>query len=153
VTVSADERVLSYLAGHNVMTLATIGTGGPWAAAVFYANVDFRLIFLSSAKSRHVRNIASHSIVAATVQEDYSDWNEIQGVQLEGSARELRGDEREEGVRVYREKFPGVLDSEDVAIRNALARVSWFELTASRLFFVDNSRGFGHRDEILVEGS
>ena len=34
-TASAQARIDAWLAGHHVMTLATQGPQGPWAAAVF----------------------------------------------------------------------------------------------------------------------
>ena len=76
------ERVLAYLRGHRVMTLATQGPEGPWAAAVFYASDGFTLYFLSAPSTRHCIDIARHARVAATIQEDYADWPQIQGVQL-----------------------------------------------------------------------
>ena len=69
----ARGRALDYLAGHNVMTLATHGPEGPWAAAVFYVSDGFDLYFISSPGSRHSRNVAAQAAAAATVQEDYRD--------------------------------------------------------------------------------
>ncbi len=65
------DKALAYLRDHNVMTLATIGAQGLWAAAVFYVNDGFTLYFLSAPTSRHSLNIESQSTVAATIQEDY----------------------------------------------------------------------------------
>lgn len=42
------ERVLDYLREHHVMTVATHGSEGPWAAAVFYVNDGFTLFCLSA---------------------------------------------------------------------------------------------------------
>ena len=70
------------MCGNNVVTLATSGPEGIWAAAVFYAEDGFELTFLSAEHTRHARNIASQSHVAATIQEDYADWPGIQGIQL-----------------------------------------------------------------------
>jgi uncharacterized protein len=64
------------------MTLATTGSLGLWAAAVFYANVEFELFFLSAGHTRHGQNLAESWQAAATIQEDYADWQEIQGIQL-----------------------------------------------------------------------
>ena len=38
------------------------------------------------------------------------------------------------------------------AIVKALARVRWFRLVPEHLHFIDNSQGFGHRDEIDLTG-
>src|SRR5712692_5248599 len=91
---SARDRALVYLSDHNVLTLATAGPEGLWAAAVFYVNDGFTLYFLSAPNSRHSLNLASQSTVAATIQEDYKDWREIKGIQLEGRASRLDGEEQ-----------------------------------------------------------
>lgn len=46
-TENLQEQVLQYLQTHNVMTLATIGPEGPWAADVFYVNEGLNLYWLS----------------------------------------------------------------------------------------------------------
>ena len=142
-------EVLDYLAGHHVMTLATHGSLGPWAAAVFYVNDGFTLTFLSSPRSRHGSDLAVDSRCAAAIHEDYSDWLDIKGIQLEGQVRKLSGSDRIEAIARYARKFPVVRpDRAPALIRAALDRVAWYEFVPERCFFVDNSRGFGHREEI-----
>jgi uncharacterized protein YhbP (UPF0306 family) len=143
----AAARARDYLAGHHVMTLATQGPEGLWAVAVFYANEGWQLYFLSAGHTRHAQNIAVSPHVAATIQEDYSDWAAIKGIQLEGMARLLAGEEREAAIASYANKFQ-FLARPVHEIDTALARVNWYVLEPDRLYFVDNSRGFGHRDEI-----
>ncbi|MDP2811969.1 MAG: pyridoxamine 5'-phosphate oxidase family protein [Rhodocyclaceae bacterium] len=153
--VILPQPVADYLAAHHVMTLATQGAEGPWAAAVFYAGDGCSLIFLSSPNSRHCRNLALDARCAATIQEDYRDWPQIKGIQLEGRVRELEGEEESRARRLYGEKFPivGPLANVPPAIVKALARVRWFRLAPERFHFIDNSKGFGHRDEIgLAQG-
>ena len=147
-----NEQVLAYLREHRVMTLATHGTAGVWAAAVFYANDGFDLIFLSSPASRHCGNLAENPRIAATIQEDYADWPEIKGVQLEGVAREIGGTREEQARHLYGEKFPIIrrLAQAPVAIARAMGKVRWYEVVPERLYFIDNSAGFGHRDEVAL---
>lgn len=147
------QPVADYLAGHHVMTLATQGPDGPWAAAVFYANDGGRLFFLSSPGSRHCRNLAQDPRCAATIQEDYGDWPQIKGIQLEGRVSELQGEEEARARERYAEKFPlvGRLASAPPAIVKALARVRWYRLLPERFYFIDNSRGFGQREEIELD--
>jgi uncharacterized protein len=151
---TTSQAVADYLAGHQVMTLATQGAEGPWAAAVFYAGDGDSLIFLSSPDSRHCRNLLQDARCAATIQEDCRDWAQIKGIQLEGRVEQLEGDEARRAGQLYGEKFPiaGPLGKAPPAIVAALARVRWFRLTPSRLLFIDNSKGFGHRDEIRLVG-
>lgn len=144
------ERVQSYLRDHHVMTLASHGDEGVWAAAVFYANDEFAICFLSSPTSRHCRNLAGNPRVSAAVHEDYADWREIKGVQMEGIVSVLAGEEEAKARRLYGAKFPivGQLERAPASIVNALANVRWYKLVPDRLYFIDNSAGFGHRDEI-----
>jgi hypothetical protein len=85
--------------------------------------------------------------VAATIQEDYRDWPDIKGIQLEGEVKELTGKERKEAIKLYQDKFPFIV-SAGAQIQTALRRVSWFRLRPDRLYFIDNSLGLGHRDSI-----
>ena len=167
--MSAREQTLAYLAGHNVMTLATEGTEGRWAAAVFYVNVGWTLYFLSSPKSRHSRNIAVRPGIAAAIQEDYSDWTEIKGVQMEGAAHRIEGAERAMAIECYERKFPIVraesnpeaadpqaskpskqAPDANAQIREAMSKITWFRFAPRRLYFIDNSLGLGHREEIIL---
>lgn len=143
---------LTYLAEHHVMTLATHGADGPWAAAVFYVNDGYALLFLSSPESRHARDFVSNPRVAATVQEDYAAWAEIRGVQLEGIVREVTGAEAARARALYGAKFPvvGTPGEAPAPIAAALARARWYALTPLRLHFIDNAIAFGHRQEVAI---
>ncbi|MFZ1396430.1 MAG: pyridoxamine 5'-phosphate oxidase family protein [Candidatus Promineifilaceae bacterium] len=144
-----DPRALAlqYLATHQVMTLATSGPEGVWAAAVFYVNEGFDLIFLSAGHTRHVLNFTAVPHIAATIQEDYRDWQRIKGIQLEGNVTLLTDVSRETSIARYLQKYP-FLAQADAKMQNALAKVNWYLLQPERLFFIDNSLGLGHRDEI-----
>ncbi|HZQ61530.1 MAG TPA: pyridoxamine 5'-phosphate oxidase family protein [Casimicrobiaceae bacterium] len=138
---------LDYLAAHHVVTIAT---PEPWAAAVFYVNEGFTLYFVSSPRSRHAGHFGRDTRVAATIQEDYSDWRAIKGIQLEGNVREVETT-RVAAVRaLYAAKFPVIADSAPGmrAVAEALARIHWYELRPAALYFIDNARGFGHRDVV-----
>ena len=103
---------------------------------------------VSSPRSRHCMNLASNAHVCATVQKDYDDWTRIRGVQLEGRAEEVPASERERVRRRYARRFPMIGGGAPAAIAEALARVRWYSVVPERCWFVDNSRGFGHRDEV-----
>src|SRR3972149_7024660 len=113
-------KALSYLETHNVMTLATSGPEGPWAAAVFYANRDFTLYFVSSPQSRHARDIAREPRIAAAIHEDYREWPAIRGIQLSGAVERLEGEARDAALACYRKKF-GSLDNPTAALAPVLA--------------------------------
>lgn len=153
---SLRSEALAYLRNHNVMTLATTGKMELWAAAVFYVNDGFILYFLSASTTRHSQNIADHSGVAATIQEDcrvrLEDWSTIKGIQLEGKATQISGAERARAIARYGLKYPivGRLDQAPAEIVKAMSEVAWYKVVPERLYFIDNSRGLGYREEITL---
>lgn len=143
--------VQNYLARHQVMTLATTGTDGVWAAAVFYVHEGFTFYFLSAAHTRHAQHMVQQQQVAATVQEDYRDWLGIQGVQLSGTAVPVLPAEQERVVALYTAKYPFMVQP-DPQIATALRKVKWYALYPDRLYFIDNHKGLGHRDAVPLTG-
>lgn len=145
---------LDYLGTHRVMTLATHGPDGPWAAAVFYVSDGVTLYFLSSPTSRHGCNIADNPQVAVTIHEDYADWPQIKGIQAEGVVREISGDDERHARSLYGARYPvvGKLAQAPAAIVKALAKVRWYRFEPQRMVFIDNAAGFGHRQEIDCRG-
>ncbi|MCP4363193.1 MAG: pyridoxamine 5'-phosphate oxidase [Chloroflexi bacterium] len=141
-------EALVYLDDHQVMTLATHGRMGLWAAAVFYVNDGFDFYFLSAGHTRHAQNIATQPQVAATIQEDYRDWQAIQGIQLEGEVRLVDGGLRDTAVSLYRHKYPFIARPKS-QILMALKKVNWYRLKPEKLYFIDNQKGLGHRDLVI----
>jgi len=131
------------------MTVATAGPDGPAAAAVFYASRGLDLFFLSAPHSLHCRNMAADPHVAVTIQGDCAAWSDIKGIQMLGTARVLEGGEADDARRLYASRFPELPVSGGAtgALARALLRIRWYRMTTTRLRFIDNSRGFGHRDE------
>lgn len=143
------QAALAYLQQHHVMTLATHGPDGLWAAAVFYASSGFDLYFLSAGHTRHAQNMAAMPRIAATIQEDYADWAVIQGIQLTGDVTQLSGAERLKANAWYQAKFTFLAQAPPL-IQAAFEKVNWYRLRPYQLYFVDNTKGFGHRDEIRL---
>jgi len=142
------DKVLAYLHSCNVLTLATNGEDGPWAAAVFYVNNDFNLFFLSDPATRHVLNINLNPQVAATIQKDYKDWKKIKGIQLEGEVREVTGAKKTVAIARYLVKFPVIGKQTPIEISQAMSKVDWYTLIPSAVYFIDNSLGLGHREKV-----
>jgi len=145
--------VRDYLAAQHVMTLATQGADGPWAAAVFYAQMDDDLVFVSSPTSRHGIHLAQDARCSAAIQGAAEDWASIRGIQIDGRVELLQGDAATPARERYAQKFPFVRP--EVAappILQALARVQWYRLRIARLFFIDNASGLGKRQLFAAEG-
>ena len=148
-------RVLAFLDEHHVMTLASAGADGPWAAAVFYAFEDgddgeLKLYFLSAPTTRHARNLARSPRAAATIQRDYDDWPGIRGLQLEGTVRKIaRADEARVRAR-YRERYPLIGGGAGVPrkILEALDKIRWYVFVPEDIYLIDNTLGFAHRERL-----
>ncbi len=149
MTISPKDKALDYLRRHNVMTLATFDSAGVWAAAVFYASEGFSLYFLSAPGSRHGRAIAANPAAAVTIQADYKTWPEIKGIQAEGEVIRLAGRAQAHAIGLYARKFPLIVNAPP-AIATALGKAAWYQFAPNRLYFIDNSAGFGQRDQIAL---
>jgi uncharacterized protein len=148
-------QVLDYLHAHNTMTLATCAGNVPWAATVFYASEALNLYFFSAPDSRHCANLADNARVAATVQEDYRDWREIKGVQLEGNVALVDSVlEKAKALAVYARKYPDAIklfsDPSSGVLHRAFLKVKFYRVTPERVFFIDNAQGFGKRQELIL---
>ncbi len=138
------DAALAVLAGCEVATLATAGPDGPWASPVFYAPDGFDLIFVSSPRSRHARQLAADPRCAAAIHPEPEDWRTITGVQLGGRVETLHGAGRASAMARYVRRFPFV-DPEHAPemVRRALAGIAWYRFVAEEVYLVDNTRGFG----------
>jgi len=150
-----EKVVLQYMEAHNTVSLATEKDGIPHAATVFFVNIGFSLYFFSSPTSRPGENFSYNPRVSATINEDYSDWQSIKGIQLEGFVKDIGG--ILENARIsaaYVKKFPDVADflfspkKLGKAIAQKVAGVNFFRLEPTRIYFLNNELGFGHREEL-----
>ena len=156
--IGAEAR--AYLLAHNTVSLATLDADGrPRAATVFYVNLDLTLYFLSEPKTRHVQNSLANPAVAATVNEDYRDWPQIKGIQLEGSCEEVRGKrELARALAAYLKKYPFVARFlspgqllRGMAVGGRSLDVRFYRVRPSRMLYLDNERGFSNLQEVPLE--
>lgn len=150
--------ILHYMENHQTVSLATERDGVPHAASVFYVNIGFELYFFSSPTSRHGENFIHNPKVSATINEDYSEWLSIKGIQMEGVVENVGGILKNPRLsKIYVRKFPGVADflfspkKLGEAIARKVAGVDFYRLTPWRIYFLNNELGFGHRDELILE--
>lgn len=153
---SLRQQILDYLQSHNTMTLATSANDLPWAATVFYASDGMQLYFFSAPESRHCENLATNPRVAVTIQEDYKDWREIKGIQLEGRVVPVDGViEKAKAMTIYARKYPDVIqlftDPTSGVFYKAFLKVKFYCVRPDRVLYIDNSQGFGKRQEWIVE--
>jgi uncharacterized protein YhbP (UPF0306 family) len=92
--------------------------------------------------------------VAATVAPDYSDMDDIRGVQISGRAHVITGASDCANARSLLEaRYPCVkrLSEGESALREAYENISFYRLEPACMVLINNSRGFGHKDTLDVE--
>jgi uncharacterized protein YhbP (UPF0306 family) len=76
------------------------------SAPLFYwPGEGLRLYWVSSEKSRHSEALLANPKAAAAVFHATFEWREIVGVQMEGTAATVDGDERRAVLEGYKERF------------------------------------------------
>jgi uncharacterized protein YhbP (UPF0306 family) len=147
--------ILAYLESHNTVTLGTCHENQPWSATVFYASNELTIYFFSDPKTRHAQNIAVNPRVAATIQEDYHDWRKIKGLQMEGEVFAINSMfEKAKAMTVYARKYPEVIkvftSPQSGALYKAFLKVQFYSFAPETIYYIDNERSFGKREEYRV---
>jgi uncharacterized protein YhbP (UPF0306 family) len=122
-----------------------VGPAGEPAAADLYfvADEHLHLDFLSEHGTRHAAHIGSGARVSATIHGQAWDWRDIRGVQLAGECHPLTSTrERTAALARYGRKFSFL-----GAFAALLPRHTLFRITPTWIRWLDNSAGFGYRQE------
>ena len=136
-------RIIAFLEAHNTLTLATESNSIPFACSLFYVNDQLDLYFISETKTRHALNIEKNLAVGVTISADHRDWLTIQGIQLDGTCELLGAVQTVRPLALYVKKFPFV-----ATLGTAMAKVKFFKITPRWVRLIDNTRGFGFKEEI-----
>lgn len=138
------EAISNYLRTHRKMTLATVTLDGrPLAHTVEFVSDGLVIYFATKKTTRKAQNVMKNSSVSLAVDEDYDDWMKIQGVQLEGRATILSEEKDiKYAMDLFLKKFPFVSEFEPDP------DMVFVKIEPVAGFFLDNTKGFAHRDEI-----
>lgn len=145
-------EIEEFLAAHHVVHLATTAVA-VHAVSVMYAPEGMALVWMSSLDTRHSRHLESDARVAATVAPDYTDFRDIRGLQIFGRAQRITSVAavaRAMLLMTGRYGFLRELASGPAPLRQAFERASFYRLDPERITLIDNTRGFGHKDTLLV---
>ena len=102
------KQIISIIDDVDDMTIATVRADKfPQATTVSYVNDGLTIYFGTFVDSQKARNIAANNRVSLTINRDYKNWDEIEGLSLAGRAKPvLGGEERDKVERLITEKFP-----------------------------------------------
>ncbi|MGW3284286.1 pyridoxamine 5'-phosphate oxidase [Streptomyces sp. NPDC001002] len=135
------------LAEYTTVNLAYVDEAGdPQVCALFFAlTEEGSLVFVSSRSTRHGRALAVGGRVAFTAQAEGQSWTTIAGVQGGGVCAVVSGPALAEAQASYARRFAFV--AEDPVLRAALASAEHWEIKPDWLRLIDNTQGFGHKQE------
>jgi uncharacterized protein YhbP (UPF0306 family) len=148
MNVTHKELVGAFLKSQSTLSLATTAEdGAPRAAPLFYfSDNHLRLYWLSSASSRHSRNLKRRPQAAVSVYSPTEDWTQIRGVQMRGSVATVADRfERRGIVEAYCARF-GLGPHLDAAI----ARSRLYRFQPEWIRYLDNSKRFGYKFELTL---
>ena len=142
-------KILSILARHNNMTVATMRPDGyPQVTTVGYANDGMTIYFGCGAGAQKVRNIAHDPRVSAAIDEDHENWNEIEGISFAGKAERVTDPtEIARVASLFLAKFPQIAAfSTDDRASTVIYRIEPHVISV-----LDYSKDFGHHELVTLE--
>jgi len=151
MTAELAQEIAAFLAAHHVLSLATISSGVPHAVNLFYACDELALVWVSDPQARHSRDLEASNRVAATVAPDYSDFATIKGVQITGTARRIMAEDKRRqylALLAVRYSFLRQMAAGTLKLREAYALSAVYRLEPLRMVFIDNTKGFGHKETL-----
>jgi len=152
----ARETAQRFMAEISTLTLATVSESGqPWAATVFFVgDKDCNLYFVSDHRTQHGRDMATNADVAATINPDADNWNDVRGLQVRGRVGIVEGAERARALLLYFRKFPQIdalfqspQDEHEETIAARLKAANFYCLRPEMVRVIDNAGGFRKRVE------
>jgi len=140
------EKIKKILANGKDMTIATIREDGfPQTTTVSYVSDGTTIYFGCDPASQKARNISQNGKVSLTVDLDYTDWNEVEGLSMGAMAEQITGaDEKKLIAQMMLDKFPQVTEF----VSNHLDELAMFRVTPKVVSVLDYSKGFGHTEQI-----
>ncbi len=153
MTIELSRQIGDFLSAHHVMSLATLGSGGPHATNLFYACDGLAPVWVSDPDTQHSRDLEADPRVAATVAPDYSDFAVIRGVQIAGTGRRIvAADESMRHLAQLEARYPFLrqLAAGPPKLREAYARTAVYRLQPARIVLIDNTKGFGHKETLEI---
>ena len=156
--VSVSDEVREYIVTHDTLSLATTYNGQVCSTPLFYqVDSDLRLYFISDATTRHIQNAINNPKAAVSIFEQNQSWQSIRGVQIEGNVSRVSDKKRKQIETLYCEKFTFLknileaVDDEDAKrVKQRFQSSKFYAVTPDFVRFIDNSRGFGFKEEYYL---
>ena len=144
-TLEVPQRVIDYVAAHDILTLATASSAGePHVATFLYVNDGLLLYIWMRAQARTARHLEENPRVAFTIEEHAADWREVSAIQGAGQCHVVTGEDIALVADLFGRKYP------DLG-QGSTASIMFFRVAPTELGFVDSTSGARARDASAPE--
>ncbi len=135
-------KIRQYLDERMYINLGTVSADGtPLVHTVGYVTDGDAVCFMTDKRTRKAANIEGNKAVAFTSDKDEPEIAKIQGVQMSGTALRVEDDAEVQRVMgMLMGKYPNMAEmppNENYVV---------FRVAFKEGVFIDNNKGFGHRD-------
>jgi uncharacterized protein YhbP (UPF0306 family) len=138
-----QQALIALLEETPVLTLATLHpNGSPRATPLYFAHRGLTLVFLSDPASLHCQNLQADRRCAVALYPPVTDWRQLRGVQMRGTAALVDGAEAAAALNIFALRFPFVGQ-----LPQALAQAKPYRFTPDWARRIDNRQGFGFQQE------
>ena len=145
---SMRQKILSLLAAHRIMTIATLRQDSwPQATTVGYVNDGLTLWFLCGLESQKAHNLAHDNRVSITIDHDTPDIMSITGLSM--AARAHRVTDRAQAEKVIGMlplKYPDAPPATAQLKMPAPEEVAIYRVVPEIISVLDYTQGFAHTD-------
>ena len=142
---SIEQFILDIIDNGKDMTIATVRPDGhPQATTVSYAN-DGMIIYVGVGKdSQKIHNIRHDNRISLTINADYTDWNQIKGLSMGGTAEILDDLEQiRHAAECMVRRFP---ELQQWAGQTTHDEVAFLKIRPTVVSVLDYQKGFGHTE-------
>jgi len=145
-----ERCILALLEAHNILTLATIREDGyPQATTVGYVNEGLTIYIGTFPQAQKVTNIRHCPKVSLTIDRDYKDWSQIQGLSMGGTAEILTNPEEIHRVSaLFKAKFPQIAA---MPIPEDPAHIIFIKVRPHVISVLDYTKGFGYTELVSID--
>jgi general stress protein 26 len=144
-----QDQIMSILNDVEDMNLATLRPDGyPQVTTVTFVNDGLALYFMTTEESQKVQNIDKNNKISLTVNRPYTDWQQIEGLSMGGTARFVNDPEEIERVgHLMFKKLPNLASFIPANDGNELA---YLRIDPKIITVLDYKKGFGHTEEMVI---
>jgi PPOX class probable F420-dependent enzyme len=139
------EKILTLLAKHRKLTIATVRSDGwPQVTTVGYGNEGLTIYFLCGPDSQKAKNLARDPRVSLAIDDDTGQVMSIEGLSMAARADVVTDPvEANKALHLMMERYP----QQDIPLPMPNASdLKIFRVTPTVISLLDYSKGFGHTE-------